>query len=197
MIGRPVDGEDLVADLEPRAVGRRSLQHRIDEVAAVDLDREVADAGIRYARPPEPLVELLLGHAGAAEHVKQDVVLHIVGRQQGGVRGLELGEQRIDAASRLIEARCLDHARAHLGRALLPADLREPLLVPERCCRPLHHRVEQLAEVGGCQRALRRGPDARRLLRRERRCRREKEGRNETCGDASGEAGIPAPWRMR
>ena len=146
VIGRAIDGQDLVADLQSRPFGRRSFQHRVDEVAAVDAHREVADAGVGDARAPEPLVALRLGHVRPAEDGEQDVVVHVVGGQQAGMRGLQLAEQGVDAARGLLEVRRIDHALADLRRALAPADLRQPLLVPELLRGLLHHRVEQLPE---------------------------------------------------
>ncbi len=147
VIGRAIDADDLIADLQAGARCRTALEHRIDEIAAIDAHREDTDAGERYAGAPEAVVELLLRHGGAAEHRHQDVVVDIVGRKQAGVRALELAKQRVDTASSHLEVGSLDHARAHLCGTLLPADGGEPILVPERLRRGRDDGIEQRAEV--------------------------------------------------
>ena len=120
MIGRAVDGDDLVADFHSGALRRRAFQHAVDEVAPVDARREDADAGIGDPGAPEAVVSFFARQGRAAEDGEQDVVVDVVGRQQAGVGHLQLAEQRVDAARRLVEVRGRHDAGARLGCALRP-----------------------------------------------------------------------------
>ena len=100
MIGRAVHADDFVADLEAGPVGRIAFQQHIDEVAPVDARGEDADAGVRHACAPEPPRSW---HGPRRQ--PQHVVVDVVGRQQNGMRGLELVEQQIDATGRVLQVR--------------------------------------------------------------------------------------------
>src|SRR5689334_19630717 len=55
MVGRRIDAEDLVADLEAGAIGRRALEDRVDKVTAVAVRREETNPGVAHSAAPEAL----------------------------------------------------------------------------------------------------------------------------------------------
>ena len=132
MVGRAVHADDLVADLEAGAVGRIAFQQQIDEVAPVDARGEDADAGIGAAAP---------------EYAAQHVVVDVVGRQQNGMRGLELVEQQIDATGRVLQVRRGDDAGALAAHPFEPVQLGEAVLVPEALLDGIDDRIEQASEL--------------------------------------------------
>jgi hypothetical protein len=154
-VGLAIDRDDFVTVGQSCARRRRALQHAIDEMAAIDLARERADARIIRAIAPEfPRHQAETVGAGA-DDVEQDVILIIVGREQRGVRRVQFAQQSVDAADCLRIRRCGHDRGTHGRRTRAPVEPLQQSFVVEIFLDRLHDRIVELAEIGTLAVALR------------------------------------------